>query len=301
MALTYTDLITKTQRLTRDNNADVLTQLQQDVNTGYQLFVARFGRYFSRKQQFTNLIANQSIYQVPVDCIKVMGMTALVTSTYQPPLQAINSEYQWREIVSYPMATNWPTYYYMLGNDEFQLWPTPSQTVTNGLRFYYQPRSFDLSVADVTNATGGFTVTTTNGSTTITASGSAFTADMVSLYFQVTGILDNTWYEIVGATSTTLTLKSPYVAASGSGLAWRVGQLSILPPEYSDVPMHYALANYFSAAGNESRSDYHQKKFDAFTDAAEEEYSSSNESNIITGDDTMGLNIWAVPPPASPV
>lgn len=293
--ITWTELYTKAQRLSRDNNADTLVQIKQDVNTGYGMFNARFGRYFIRKQQFTSLVAQQQIYQIPIDCIRVMGITTLVTATYQPPVKEIVSEFEWRQITSYPVASNWPTYYFMIGNDLLSLWPVPSQSVTNGLRFYYQPRDHDLSVDDVTSTSTGFTVTVTNGTTTVTATGSAFNADMASLYFQVTGVTDNTWYEIVSATATTLTLKTPYVATSGGSKAWRVGQLSILPPEYNDVPMHYALANFFSAAGNEDRSAFHQKKFDYFMDSAEEEYSSSNSSNVITGDELL-INVWSVPP-----
>lgn len=298
MALTWTELESKFQRLARSANSDVLTQGQQDMNTGYHLFNAKLSRYFTRKQQFADLVAQQQIYQTPVDCVRVMGMTVLVSATYQPTVKEIRSEYEWRQITSYPMASNWPTYYFMIGNDELGLWPIPSQSITAGLRFYYQPQDHDLSVEDITNTSTGQTVTVANGSNTVTATGSIFTAQMVGLNFQVTGITDNTWYEITGATANTLTLKSNYVGVSASGQAWRVGQLSIIPQEYSDAPIHYALSLFFSAQGNEPRALEHMNLFQATMNDCLEEYSSSNESSVITYDDDVPNNIWLVPPPA---
>lgn len=303
--LTWTEIVTKTQRLTKDSNADTLTQIKQDLNTGYKLFNSKLSRYFTRKQQFTNLIANQSIYQTPVDAIRILGMTVQVTTNYAPTVKEIVSEYEWRNIISYPTASNYPTFYFVLGNDEIQLWPTPSQNVTNGLRYYYQPQDHDLTIDDVTSTSTSFTVTTVNNSNIITCSGSGFNSGMGSLWFQVTGQTDNTWYEIISATNTILTLKSAYVGPSGSGLAWRVGQSWIIPQEYADAPMHYALGNYFSANGNEERSQYHlgsKEKPGVFYNMIQdckEEYSSSNESKVITDDYPMALNPWFWPPPAS--
>lgn len=294
--LSWQDMYTKAQRLTKDNNSDTLIQLKQDMNTGYHMFNAKLGRYFTRKQQFTNLIANQQIYQIPVDCVHVMGMTALVTSAYEPTIKEVREEYQWRQIVSVKtIATNWPTYYFMIGSDEFALWPIPSQNITNGLRFYYQPQDHDLTLDDTTSTTTALTVTVTNGSPTVTASGSAFNADMAGLMFQETGVTDTTWYQIESATATTLTLKSNFVGISGAGKNWRIGQVGIIPQEYQDAPMHYALFNYFSAQGSEARGMFHFNQYETLVTQCLEDYSSSNESNVIDDSDNY-LNPWMVPP-----
>ena len=301
MALTWSDITTKMQRLSRDPSSDTQAQLQQDWNTGYHMFNAKLGRYYSRKQQFASSVTNQSIYQTPLDCVRILGMTYLVTSTYEPVVTIVQSEYEWRQIVSVKnVATNWPTNFFMIGNDEFQLWPTPSQSVTDGIRFYYQPQDHDLSVLDVTSTSTGATVTLVNGSTTVTASSGVFTAGMVGLYFQCTGVTDTSWYEILAVpTASTLTLKQAYVGVSASGVAWRIGQQSIIPQEYADAPMHYALSNYFSANGNEQRATVHMNTFENMIVACQEDYSSSSESGVVTGGDLDVLNIWEIPPPAS--
>lgn len=291
----------KTQRLSKDSNADVLTQLKEDLNTGYHLFNAKFGRYWTRKQQFTDLIANQQIYQTPIDAVKVLVVTALVTETYEPPLEPVRSEYDWRLInTTKSYKTNWPTYYFPIGDDEISIWPIPSQDVTNGMRYVYQPQDHDLSIDDTTSTSSGATVSIINADTLVTASAGVFTQNMIGLSFQLTGVTDLSSYEILDVpTSDTLTLKSPFVGPSTSEASWRIGQTMIVPQEYADAPMHYALWNFFSSNGNESRADYHNGKYQDLVTQCMEDYSSSNESSVITDNSDYGLNTWLLPPTAT--
>lgn len=296
--LTWTDLTNKAVRLSRDTTPGTLVQLQQDMNQGYQLFNAKLSRYFSRKQQFTDIIEGQGIYQTPVDCVRIIGMTVAVSNTYQTPVKEVRSEFEWRQIVSYPYSSNWPAYYFMIGNDELQLWPTPSQDVTNGLRFYYQQQDHFLSIDDVISGdlNPAQTCSITNGSVTVTSTGSTFTTQMVGLWFQLTGVTDLTWYEIVDVpTSSTLTLKSAFVGNSGSGLSFRIGQLPIIPGEYHSNIIDYALWLFFSGKSNENRATLHKSLFDGAVEDAVQEYSSSTEGNVIT-DDGAYLNSWFIPP-----
>lgn len=302
MPLTWTELEKKAVRLSRDTTPGTLTQLQQDMNTGYHMFNAKFGRYYSRKQQFTDVVSGQSIYQTPVDSIRIIGMTvktATGNNSYSPPIKEIRSEYEWRLIKTVPnYASSWQTYYYVLGNDEIEVWPVPSGDITNGIRYYYQPQDHDLSVEDTISSSLSPTQTCSmvNGGVTVTSTGSTFTPQMVGLWFQVTGVTDLTWYEIVGVpTSSTLTLKSAFVGTSGSGFSFRIGQLSILPQEYADVPVHYALSLFFSGKGNEQRATLHKGMFDtAITDAISA-YSSSTEGNVISDADNW-VSPWVLTP-----
>lgn len=304
MALTWTEMKTKAQRISQDTTDDTLTQLEQDMNTGYHMFNVKLSRYWSRKQQFTDLIAGQQIYQSPIDSVRIIGMTIAVSNTYQIPVKEIRSEFEWRQITAYPYSSNWPAYYYVIGNDEIALWPTPSQGVTNGLRYYYQQDDTDLSVDDYvsTDQTTPPTVTMMNGSTTVTATSNVFTPQMQGLHFKVTGVTDLMWYEIVDVPSqTTLTLKSPFVGLSGSGLSFKIGQLPIFPGEFHDAPVHYALGMFFSAKGNESRAQYHlgtEKNpgmYYQMVNDAIQEYSSSTEGNVITDSDNY-VNAWFLTP-----
>lgn len=298
MSLTWSNLQAKAVRLSRDTTPGTLTQLQQDMNTGYQQFNTKLARYWSRKQQFADIVTGQGIYQTPIDCVRIIGMTVAVSNTWQQPVKEIRSEFEWREITAYPYSSNWPAYYYMIGNDELAVWPTPSQTVANGLRFYYQVQDHDLSVNDVISSSfsPAQTVTMVNGTTAVISTGSTFTNQLVGLSFQLQGVTDLTWYEIVAVpTASTLTLKSAFVGNSGSALAFRIGQLPIIPGQYHDALVNYALYLFFSGKGNEARSTQHLNLFENMITDAIEEYSSSTEGNVIT-DDGDYLNTWFVTP-----
>lgn len=302
MALTWSDLTTKAVRLSRDTSPGTLTQLQQDMNTGYQLFNAKLGRYWSRKQQFTDVIANQSIYQTPIDSVRIIGMTVKTAdgdNTYSPPIKEIRSEYEWRLIKTVPnYASSWITYYFVLGNDEIEVWPVPSANITNGIRFYYQQQDHDLSVDDIVSSSlsPAQTVTMTNGDTLVTSTGSTFTNQLIGLSFQLTGVTDLSWYEIVDVpTSSTLTLKSAFVGNSGSGLNFRIGQLPIIPQEYHSNLVDYALWLFFSGKGNEQRATLHKNLFDAAIEDAVQAYSSSTEGNVITDADNY-ISPWVLTP-----
>lgn len=301
--LTFTETWKKAQVICGDFTDTTLTQLKQDINVGYHKFNASLGRYFSRKQQFTDIIEGQSIYQTPIDSVRIIGMTCTISNgsgSYKVPVKEIRSEFEWRNIIAYPYSSNWEAYYFMLGNDEFQLWPTPSQDVTNGLRFYYQQQDHSLSIEDITdtdNSSGDtVTVSITSGSNLVTATSGIFTPNMASLKFQLTGVNDLTWYEIVDVpTATTLTLKSAFVGLTGTGQSWRIGQSFIFPDEYDDTPIDYALSRFFESRNNPQRATYHQAKYQSAVDDAVEQYSSSTEGNVIA-DDGSYLNSWFITP-----
>lgn len=302
MSLTWSDLTTKAVRLSRDTSPSTLTQLQQDMNTGYHMFNAKLGRYWSRKQQFTDVVDGQSIYQTPIDSVRIIGMTvktATGINSYSPPIKEIRSEYEWRLIKTTPnYASSWIAYYYVLGNDEIEVWPVPSGDITNGIRFYYQQQDHDLSVADIVSGSLSpvQTVTMTNGSTLVTSTGSTFTNQLVGLWFQLTGVTDLSWYEIVDVpTSSTLILKSAFVGNSGSLLSFRIGQLPIIPSEYQSNLTDYALWLYFSGKGNEQRATLHKTLFDAAIEDAVQAYSSSTEGNVISDSDNF-ISPWLLTP-----
>lgn len=300
MSKTWTEIQSSTQRIARDNSPGTLEQLDTDYNTGYHLFNARLARYYTRKQQFTDIKVGQSIYQTPIDCLRITGLTSLVGGTtqtsYSWPLDEVSSEHRWREIVSYRTSNNWPSWYMSLGNDKFQVWPIPSQDVTNGFRLYYQPQDFDLSVEDVTSTSTSATVTVTNGDTLVTATSGIFNQNMRGLFFQVTGVTDLTFYEIVDVpTNSTLTLKSAFVGYTGASQVWRIGQISIIPQEYVDAPMYYALGNYFSSKGNEPRATYYRNLFEKLQEDCDSDYASSQTGSVFTDESRIG-NPWQYPP-----
>lgn len=302
MALSWTDIKSKLARQSRTSNSDVATQLQQDWNTGYHLFNDALARYYTREQQFANLVLGQYVYQTPIDSVRILALSAVVTSSYEVPVNEVKSEQEWRRLTSVKIiSSSYITDYMVQGSDKIAVFPTPSQNVTAGIRYIYQPQDHDLAFDDVTNVTSGQTVTVSNGSVTVTGTGTPFTADMAGWWFQLTGVTDNSWYQIATATTSVLTLKNPFAGNSGSTLAFRVGQLSIIPQSYADAPMHYALGMYFAAEGNDARAQVHlgtEKEpglYYSMLESCRAEYSSANEAALITDDSDRTVNAWFIP------
>jgi len=293
MALSFQDAYTKFQTISGSTNATDLTQAKQDINIGYSRFNAAIMRYFTRKQAFTDLVAQQRYYQTPVDTVRVMNVTATVSGSYAYPLKQIRDEQDWRELLIVPgYASNFITHYFVYGNDQIGLYPLPAQTVASGLRFVYQPQDVYLTKDDYITGT----VAITNGSTAVIGTGTSWTqAAHGNLQLQVTDGSDGNWYDILAVNSTTsITLKTPYVGPSISSV-YRLGQPFIFPPEYDDTPVDYALSRFYESRNNPVRAKYHNDKYQESVTDALEKYASSSTSRVIT-DEIDFVNLWRIPP-----
>lgn len=297
MAISFEDSYLKAQFIAGDPSATTLVQLKQDINIGYKRFDAAISRYFTRKQKFANLITGQKYYQTPVDAIRVTEVSVTLNTGYEYPLEQVRSEHDWRLMNIVPnYASNLIQFYFVYGNDQIGLFPVPSQNVTNGIRFVYQPQDVDLTQDDYTTGTATITA---NG-TAVTGIGTSWTTAMVGRQFQITDGSDGQWYEITAAgSSTSITLKTPYNGISVSGTTYKIAQVFIFPGEYDDVPVDYALSRYFEFRNNPNRATYHTLRYTNAVQDALRRYSSSSTSSVITDSDGYGLspqNIWMWPP-----
>jgi hypothetical protein len=296
--LSWTDAQNKFQSISGSQNSNDLTQAQQDMNVGYKRFNAAIARYFTRKQAFADLIAGQRYYQIPVDAIRVDTVTVTVSAGYAYPLTQIRNERTWREwLIIDNYQSNFITHYFVYGNDQIGLYPKPSTNVSAGVRFVYQPQDIDLTKSDYKTGT----VTVSNGGVALTGVGTSWTTGAhANMQLQVTDGSDGNWYDIAAVNSTTsITLKTPYVGPSVSGVAYRLGQMFIFPGEYDDVPVDYGLARFYESRNNPARAKYHNDRFDKAVNDAVVKYASSSLSNVITDDDP-GLNLWHIPPMPGP-
>lgn len=288
----FQDAYTKFQTLSGSINATDLVQGKQDINIGYKRFNAAIARYFTRKQQFTDIVAGQQLYQTPIDAIRVNTVTTKLSNGYQYPLEQIRSEDDWRWFNIYQYSSSYIQYYFVIGNNQIGLYPTPSYNLSGGLRLIYQPQDVDLTQDDYTVGT----VAIANDGVSVTGTGTAWTVNMIGRSFQLTDGSDGNWYTITAvSSSTTLTIQTPSVAPTDSGATYRIGQVFIFPGEYDDVPVDYALARYFESRNNPQRAEYHNNKFMAQVNDAVEKYASSSTSNVIT-EETQAQNLWLLPP-----
>lgn len=289
--LTFQESYTKAQRVSGDTTSVTLLTFKEDINIGNQKLNAAINNYFTRKSKAANLVADQQYYQLPPDCIRVIGVDFLQSASTrrQPVYSQVRSEYQWRQLNFNQQRGNWLTYYFIKGADEIGLYPIPSTSISGGLIIYYEPRSALLTQDDFDTGT----VTVTNGSQTITHSATGFTQEMVGRGFKVTDGSDGYDYKVAGFTSSSvLTLEEPYIGYSGSGKTFKIGETFAYPSEYHDAPLDFALGRFFEMNNNPDRAKYHTQKFDVALAEMRERYTSSSASQVIT-DEPPVVNPWS--------
>src|SRR3990167_588853 len=294
--LSFNDIYSKAQTISGDTTTATLAELKQDINVGYARFNAATSRYFTRKQKFASIVASQQYYQVPVDTIRVTEATIAVNSNYTITLEQVHSEHEWRRINSFTSYTsNWPSHFWVNGDMQIGIYPTPSTAITNGLRYVYQPQDVYLTKADYTTGT----VAITAAATSVTGTSSVWTsATHKGMFLQVTDGSDGNWYEVDTVSgNTTLTLVTPYAGPTVSTAAYKLGQMMMIPGEYSDIPLDYAMMRFFESRNNPERAKYHQRNFmDAIKDASAK-YASSSTSRVLTDEINVG-NAWQITPTA---
>lgn len=293
MTISFQDVHQKAQFITGDTTSATLTQLKQDINTGYQRFNADMSRYFSRKQKFANVVAGQKFYQTPVDSVSVEEVSVLSSASGpEYPLVQVRSEDDWRRLNIFPYNSNIISHYYVYGNDQIGLFPTPSASITNAIRYVYSPQDVNLTQDDYLTGTA----TVSNTGTAVTGSGTTWTTSMIGRQFQITDGSDGNWYEITAVGSaTTLTIKTPYNGPSVTNVVYRISQCFILPGEYDDVPVDWALTRFYEFRNNPGRAAYHAARYKDAVDDALRKYASSSTSQVITDDDNINIgpaNPW---------
>lgn len=172
---------------------------------------------------------------LPPGEVKIEGMYITVGSVNYP-LRVMNSLLKWENVNAVLIqASALPQFYFPRQND-FGIWPIPQTSYTGKISYRYRDRN--LSVADYTTGT----VTVTKYGTTITGSGTTFTAAMVGRWFEVTDTTaagQGVPYRITGYTDSTHLIISPaWADTTASALTYRIGQAPAIPDE-----LHVALAD----------------------------------------------------------
>lgn len=235
-------------------------------------------RYFTRKSQTTNLVADQQFYQLPEDCIRVTGVV-VTDASIEYPVEPMASELEWRALNSNNAGTvQIPRFFFVRGKDEIGLWPAPASNVTNGLEVYYEPRERDMSQDDYTTGT----VTVTNASATITHSGTGFSQNMVGRYFRTTDGSEGLWYRISAYVSTSeLTLENVYEGISGSGRTFIIGEAPQIPEEYHESLLDFVAYRFYLRRRDVAVAQQFKSLFDGALDDAKQRYASKTTNKVI--------------------
>lgn len=231
--------------LTNNSTITNLSLGDQLINDNIRYLIQKFN--LNERSKTATTIASTQFYTFPYNYKRLISVSITVGSYTWTP-QEITSRAEWDRLNMTTQTSDAVLYYYVY-NNQVGFFPTPA-TSSNTITYRYKVRTRDLSQADYTTGT----VTVTNGSTTVTGSGTTFIADMVGRWIQVTAPSgDNEWYKIATFTSTTvLVLESAYNGTTVSGASFTIGEMSILPEEFQDLPITYAVRQYYSSRVKDS-------------------------------------------------
>jgi uncharacterized protein YaiI (UPF0178 family) len=284
------------QQMAGDTSTANLVLAKRDINEGCAVFMNRLGRKFNKEYITGNLVLNQQYYQLPSGVLRISEVKCLSGSTYFMP-QLVTSEEEWNNLNATTNTGSYPTHYYIRGFNEVGLYPIPSANVTDGLVVSYEPQHVDLTQDDITTGT----VTVSNGSQTITHSGTSFTPQMVGRYLQITDGTDGKWYKIGAYTSSSvLSLENYYEGISGSGRTYKIGEVCKLPQGYQDAPVYYALERYYLMQNDPKTAIYFTNKFrEKLKDAKQTYGHSTSRLGVKTRSSGRKANWLDLTPPVS--
>ncbi len=277
------------QKLAQDTNADTITFLNLTMNAGYKEILAELGRPVTEKTKTTVTVASQQGYQMPADFNWLKSIKVTVGSTIYTPDEEESQE-NWDYLNMQSETGDVPEAYFVrprfgFGGTEVQLYPTPSSS-GNTITLVYEAIDRDLSQAKYTTGT----ISVTNGSATVTGSGTTFTASMVGRYFQITSATgDGLWYKVAGFTSTTvITLENFYQGTTVSGVNYQVAEAFGLPEDLHMLPIYYAVWHYAMFRRDKTRSDQFGGLYKLGLADAKRRYGTKTRSNIIKGNNRHG-------------
>lgn len=245
--LTYTQLYTETYQGAGIQSTDSVSTglIKRNINNGLKLMKSAAMQYYTRKEVSANLVAGQQFYTFNPDMIRCRNVRVNNGSMIFP-IRTIESENEWNALNVIPnFAVFYPQRWFQRGSNEIGIWPIPSTDVANALIVAYDSRLQDMYIDD----TVGISLTVTNGSTTVTTTGSGsnvFNAQMVGQYFTFTDGTDGQWYKIVGYTDTThITIENYYPNATQTSTNTQMGLVPDIPEEFHMGLQDYAFYRYY--------------------------------------------------------
>lgn len=260
--LTYTDILNEyTRGIGRSVTADtsIIASFQLNLAQRYQMILAEMQNYVTATQITDTTVAAQQYYAYPVGFVNIEDVVVTVGS-FQYPMMIINNQHNWDVLNAINVQASAIPQFIFPRRDDYGIWPIPQDAYT--ITFNYHTRDRDLTVADYTAGTASFT----NASTTITGSGTTWTAAMVGRWITMNDVTKKDqgyWYRITAFTSTTsITVSRKYMGATASTAAYRIGQVPEIPDEGHILLVDGTLADFYSSLRNDNETaTWYNNKF----------------------------------------
>ncbi len=256
--ISFNQLFVQVQNLTSDATANSLVLFKALINqTQNKLLALR--KDITEDSATIPTVALQQAYELPYNYGKVFSVTMTVGEIAYV-LYPIEDDQLWLQINARAAtySTTIPSFYYIF-KGKIQIYPKPSASA-NTITVYYHKMVKDMTASDYTTGTISALA---NGGTTVTGSGTTWTAQMVGRYLRVTN--DGFWYEISAFNSaTSLTLKKLYqgtTIAAGSE-AYTIGEMPLIPEAYHETMIYRPVAIYWMQRKNPQLSTMYWGMYD---------------------------------------
>lgn len=250
MLTTLTDYLTEYLDQTKDPTTENNNRGIRYFNRALRQYVGRKDYAFRHRTASDTTVADQKWYYLPVDFDKFVAGGVTVSSQVYP-VEAVYARKQWNGLQSGNNDTESDQARYVfidIENKRYGLFPTPS-SAGNTIELTYLARQKKMENEDYTTGT----VSITNNDTTVTGSGTTFTAAMVGQYIE----LDDEGYLIASYTSATeIDIQVPYQGTTLSGATYRIGDASLLPDTVVDLPLAYACYKYYLKKDSDQANGY---------------------------------------------
>lgn len=237
--ITFYQHIEEIKKAYKVTDAEQILSLKRWYNQACSKIKKKLMRRINAETIYADLVASQQAYQMPEYAGRLYNVRYNATGSEQPLIE-IASHDIWQSMNSNNSQTGVPTHYHLISEDEIELWPIPSEAVTNGLEVSAAFKHGRLTADDVTTGTA----TASNGSETVTLSTSIVTPKMVGRFFTVNDGQEE-WYRISEyVSSTSFKLENYFEGNGGANLSYIIGEIVDIPEEYIDLPELYTIAKY---------------------------------------------------------
>lgn len=237
--ITFYQHIEEIKKAYKISDAEQITSLKRWYNQGCSIVKKKLMRRTNAELIYTDLVADQQAYQLPEYAGRVYNVRYANPGSEQKLIEVASHD-AWLDLNSNNSQTGVPTHYHLISEDEIELWPIPSEAVTDGLEVNVAFKHSRLTADDVSTGT----VTANNGSQTITTSSSIVTPKWVGRWFTVNDGHEE-WYRISEyVSSTSFKVENYFEGDGGAGLSYIVGEIVDIPEEYIHLPELYVRAKY---------------------------------------------------------
>jgi len=293
----FTELRNLYGTLTNDSASGNLTVGDELINDGLRsVYGKRDWSFLDGTATATTETDNN--HELPNSVSKIKAVTVTIGTTKYTPKEAPSLDF-WNRLNQSTQTSNVPSFFFVFAGT-LRFYPGPASATAAAVRYDFRRKTPNLSMADYPTGSG---VTVTNGGTTVTGTGTTFTAPMVGRFLRVTetntagAAGDAMWYEIASVTSTTvLELRKPYLGTTvSSATAYAIGQMSLLPDENQQLPLWYALREYYTTIHPDvSRATLYRDRFaEGFRELEEGELNKTLNPTIeLDGSDPIDSNLF---------